>query len=161
MMQDANAMPARSAWRRHAVAIAIAASGIAASAGAMHLAAEGGPGGPVHAPWAILLAGLLLTAGLCGLQVRVSAQERRLLEVERKHRDDSARLRRGTQALIDQGPEPAWLKDRDGRYVFCNRAFAGRFGRSQADIAGRSDLDLFDPHTALAKTRRDEAAAGA
>ncbi len=161
MIHETNGGHADSPWRRHGIAIAIAVVGVAVSLGAMHLASEGrGAGGePIHAPWAVFLVGIVLTAGLCVLQVRVVAQERRLLEAERKHRDDSARLRRGTQALIDQGPEPAWLKDRDGRYVFCNRAFAGRFGRSQADIAGRSDLDLFDPHTALAKTRRDEEAA--
>ena len=122
MIHETNGGHADSPWRRHGIAIAIAVVGVAVSLGAMHLASEGrGAGGePIHAPWAVFLVGIVLTAGLCVLQVRVVAQERRLLEAERKHRDDSARLRRGTQALIDQGPEPAWLKDRDGRYVFCN-----------------------------------------
>ena len=131
MPRDPNAILGSPAWHRQAVPIAIAVAGLVASAGAMHLASEAAPGGPLHAPWAILLGGLLLTAGLCALQVRVAAQERRLLEAERKHRDDSVRLRRGTQALIDQGPEPAWLKDRNGRYVFCNGAFASASASSR------------------------------
>ena len=44
--------------------------------------------------------------------------------------------------LIHTIPDLVWLKDPDGRYLACNRAFERFFGAAEADIVGKSDYDF-------------------
>jgi two-component system, cell cycle sensor histidine kinase and response regulator CckA len=46
------------------------------------------------------------------------------------------------QTLIDTVPNPLFHADRDGRYRFCNPAFADLFGREPADIIGKTIAEL-------------------
>ncbi len=62
------------------------------------------------------------------------------IEVERR-RDAERRLAQvqATQeALLDNLPFLAWMKDRSGRYVAVNRAFAAYLGRTPGDVVGRT-----------------------
>jgi PAS domain S-box-containing protein len=46
------------------------------------------------------------------------------------------------QTLVDTIPNPLFLTDRDGRYQFCNPAFAELFGHDPAYIIGKTLADL-------------------
>ncbi len=46
------------------------------------------------------------------------------------------------QTLIDTVPNPLFHADRDGRFRFCNPAFAELFGHAPADIIGKTIADL-------------------
>ncbi len=43
--------------------------------------------------------------------------------------------------ILDAVPEAVFVKDEDGRYVYCNHAFRRMFGRE--DLVGMTDLDAF------------------
>ncbi len=47
--------------------------------------------------------------------------------------------------VTEGAEEPMFLKDRDGRYVYMNRAGAAVLGRSPEEVVGRDDFALFDP----------------
>ena len=62
----------------------------------------------------------------------------------RQQAQEQLRLsRRKQEAILDTIPDPAWLKDREGRYLAVNAAWR-RFMRLEADQAmGRTASDLF------------------
>jgi len=47
------------------------------------------------------------------------------------------------QALIDNLPHMAWLKDKEGRFIAANRAIAEVNGYSPAELLGKTDLELW------------------
>jgi diguanylate cyclase (GGDEF)-like protein/PAS domain S-box-containing protein len=53
--------------------------------------------------------------------------------------DDDELLR----AALDALPLHIFVKDRESRYLFCNRSLAAVFGASSEEMAGRSDFDYF------------------
>ena len=51
------------------------------------------------------------------------------------------------QALIDNLPQLAWMKDRDGRFLAVNRFFAAAHRREPDEMIGCTALDLWPPET--------------
>jgi two-component system sensor histidine kinase/response regulator len=77
----------------------------------------------------------------------VTAQKRAEQELRRKQ----ATL----DCLIDSIPDPIFYKDRAGRIVGCNEAYAQALGRPVGEIVGRTCHDLFEPDVADAVAARD------
>lgn len=50
---------------------------------------------------------------------------------------------RQQQAILDNIPDSAWLKDRNGRYVAVNEPFSRIFGVSPKEMIGKSDYDIY------------------
>ena len=46
------------------------------------------------------------------------------------------------ETLLNTLPDPVWLKDRDGVYLACNRAFERMLGAATTEIVGKTDYDL-------------------
>jgi two-component system sensor histidine kinase/response regulator len=73
------------------------------------------------------------------------------LEHHRQHLEELVELRtdelrrqtQALQALIDNLPHMAWMKDAQGRFIAANRVIAELNGMTQADIIGKTDLDLW------------------
>jgi diguanylate cyclase (GGDEF)-like protein/PAS domain S-box-containing protein len=63
--------------------------------------------------------------------------EKRLSDVSRQQ-----------QAILDNIPNIAWLKDREGRYVAVNDPFSKTFGVAPQDLLGKCDADIFPPELA-------------
>ena len=61
-------------------------------------------------------------------------------------------------ALINAIPDLIWLKDVEGRYLFCNPRFEHFFGNSEANILGRTDYDFVDKELADSFRANDELA---
>jgi diguanylate cyclase (GGDEF)-like protein/PAS domain S-box-containing protein len=57
------------------------------------------------------------------------------------------------QTCIDTLPSPIFYKDRQGRYIGCNKAFSAFIGRSRAEVLGSTVYDVAPPD--LAKTYED------
>ncbi|NTV15234.1 MAG: GGDEF domain-containing protein [Desulfobulbaceae bacterium] len=53
------------------------------------------------------------------------------------------------QAILDNSPNVAWLKDREGRYAAVNVPFGRLFGLTPKDLVGKCDYDLYPPQLAL------------
>ncbi|MEI6557439.1 MAG: PAS domain S-box protein [Rhodospirillaceae bacterium] len=64
-------------------------------------------------------------------------------------------------AVVDDSPDPIFIKDMEGRYLLLNAATAQALGRPQAEVLGRGDAD-FLPAGIVARLRRtdDEVTAG-
>lgn len=60
------------------------------------------------------------------------------------------------QALIDNLPHMAWLKDKEGRFMVVNQAIAEANGRTKEELIGKSDLDLW-PHEMAERYLADDA----
>lgn len=53
-------------------------------------------------------------------------------------------LERQFEVLLDAIPDLIWLKDPNGVYLFCNRAFERLFGAKEKEIVGKSDYDFVE-----------------
>lgn len=65
------------------------------------------------------------------------------------------------RTLIDTIPDLVWLKDPEGVYLACNRAFERFFGAKEASIVGRTDYDFVDAELADFFRANDDAAVAA
>ncbi|WFP51689.1 EAL domain-containing protein [Methylomonas sp. EFPC3] len=59
------------------------------------------------------------------------------------------------RSLIDAVPDQMFLKDRDGVYRGCNKAFESYAGIGAAELVGKSDFDIFDGETAACFREHD------
>jgi len=75
------------------------------------------------------------------------------LESESRRVRAEEAMRKGMQrlhALLDNIPDMAWLKDRDGRFIAVNERFAQASGVATESIPGKRDLDLWPDELARA-----------
>jgi diguanylate cyclase (GGDEF)-like protein/PAS domain S-box-containing protein len=56
---------------------------------------------------------------------------------------------RQQQAILDNIPNSAWLKDKDGRYVAVNEPFGRAFGVAPKDLVGKNDYDIYPRERAM------------
>ena len=56
--------------------------------------------------------------------------------------DESKRSRELIQAVIDATPDWIFVKDRDYKYILCNRSFARAFGRTKKQVLGEDDYSI-------------------
>jgi diguanylate cyclase (GGDEF)-like protein/PAS domain S-box-containing protein len=61
---------------------------------------------------------------------------------------------RQQQAILDNIPNIAWLKDREGRYVAVNDPFGKTFGVAPKDLVGKNDYDIY-PQKLAVKYEKD------
>ncbi|SPF34184.1 putative PAS/PAC sensor signal transduction histidine kinase [Syntrophobacter sp. SbD1] len=95
-----------------------------------------------------------LEAEIKALRARVSelesvAEIRR--EAEKTVRDQLQFL----QILIDTIPNPIFFKDKDGKYLGCNKAFERRVGLTMGEIIGKSAFDLYPKELATRYEQHD------
>ncbi|WP_076602920.1 EAL domain-containing protein [Aromatoleum tolulyticum] len=74
-----------------------------------------------------------------GLVVNLAAYLSHLSLTNLQLRESQGRM----EALINALPDPVWLKDTNGVYLSCNRAFERLVGSTVAKIVGRRDEDFF------------------
>jgi two-component system cell cycle sensor histidine kinase/response regulator CckA len=78
--------------------------------------------------------------------VRVRTSEQALQATTAALQESSRRQR----AILDNIADLAWVKDKEGRYVAVNRAYAAAMGRTPEAIMGCTDEDLFPADLARA-----------
>jgi diguanylate cyclase (GGDEF)-like protein/PAS domain S-box-containing protein len=61
---------------------------------------------------------------------------------------------RQQQAILDNIPNMAWLKDRKGNFVAVNDPFGKAFGKAPKDLVGKNDYDIY-PRELAAKHEKD------
>ena len=69
---------------------------------------------------------------------------------------------RQQQAILDNIPDIAWLKDRNGKYVAVNEPFGRAFGVEPKNLVGKNDYDIYPRELAVKyeKDSRETMAAG-
>ena len=60
-----------------------------------------------------------------------------------------------SQALTESATDALFVKDRDGRYLFCNRAGAALVGRPPSEIILQDDVALFGEEAACVIQAQD------
>jgi PAS domain S-box-containing protein len=60
------------------------------------------------------------------------------------------------RSILDNLPFLVWFKDRNGKYLHVNKAFADAYRLKPEDIKGKTDFDLCSPDKALEFRRSDE-----
>ena len=68
--------------------------------------------------------------------------ERKMVEEEAQYQSTML------NSLLDSIPDIVFFKDLDGVYLGCNPPFAAFVGRTQQEIIGKTDYDLFSPEVA-------------
>lgn len=79
----------------------------------------------------------------------------RLEELVTEKTAEARRQAQSLRALIDNIPHMAWLKDRDGRLMVVNRAYAQPTGMTTDELIGKTDLDLW-PREVAERYREDD-----
>ncbi|MBI3374421.1 MAG: PAS domain S-box protein [Betaproteobacteria bacterium] len=64
---------------------------------------------------------------------------------------DIARQREFLQLLMDSSPNTVFVRDREGRYTFCNRRIADDFGTEPAQVVGKTTGEFIPWSTAAAQ----------
>jgi PAS domain S-box-containing protein len=97
----------------------------------------------------------LLTTGLLAAAVHLAqTARRRAAELEREARERESAQRALAQSeekhrtLIENLGQGVFLQDRDHRYVAANAPFCRSVGRTEAEVVGRTEADLFEPAAA-------------
>ena len=89
--------------------------------------------------------------------IRITSMIRDISERKRAElaaRESQTRLR----ALMEASPDLVWLKDPDGRFLYCNRRFERLYGATEQEITGRTDYDFVDRELADFFRANDRAA---
>lgn len=77
-------------------------------------------------------------------------------EVQRQKAEEELRVSQALyHSLVESIPLCVWRKDREGRFIFANRAFSGTFGLEPGNMIGKTDFDFFPPDLAN-RIRRDD-----
>ncbi|RUM07951.1 sensor domain-containing protein [Rhizobium chutanense] len=78
---------------------------------------------------------------------------------ERKQAEDAINsVRTQLLSVLQTMPDMVWAKDMDGVYLLCNDAFERLTGLSEADVVGKTDIELFDIERARSFRETDRAA---
>ncbi|HTY45337.1 MAG TPA: PAS domain-containing protein [Patescibacteria group bacterium] len=88
------------------------------------------------------------------LQERITKLEKS----EARHKHTEAALRRSQlhqQAILNNIPDIAWLKDKESRFIAVNDAFGRSCGVKPEDLTGKTDLDIW-PHELAERYRFDD-----
>ena len=84
----------------------------------------------------------LMLGFLAHLLIELKQAKGKLEKTVMETTDKSALLRKQLDILLDTIPDPIWLKDVQGSYLFCNRAFERLYGVPEHDIIGKNDYDF-------------------
>ncbi len=78
-------------------------------------------------------------------------------DVTRRHEIEGelALARQRREALMESIPAPAWLKDRNGRFLAVNRAWLERFNLAPSFAIGRSNIEVFGEEIGAARDHED------
>ncbi|MBI4697740.1 MAG: PAS domain S-box protein [Nitrospirae bacterium] len=94
----------------------------------------------------------LLTSGLLIL-FGIIAQH--LIIKYRRTEDEVNKILRQQEAILDNIPDIAWLKDKESRFIAVNGPFGKACGFKPEDLAGKNDLDIW-PLDLAEKYRADD-----
>jgi len=105
---------------------------------------------------------LLLVAILIGLLLGTQLVSRRLADQLGRSVSEAREAERELfRTLIRSIPNLIWLKNAEGVYLACNREFEKFFGKSEAEIVGKTDYDFLSGELADFFRGHDRAAAAA
>ena len=95
---------------------------------------------------------------LAALQIRLAVAERQVQEIMERHRAEKALLtnERRFSAFMNHLPGIAWMKNAEGRYIYCNEQFERLLGGTPAHWQGKTDEDLWPAELAAQFKREDQ-----
>ncbi|WP_305043961.1 PAS domain S-box protein [Geoalkalibacter sp.] len=103
---------------------------------------------PAGAGLFALATGAVLTAALVGLTWTVLRRREELERLVAARTQSLGKSEAFSRMLLATIPIPVFYKDKDGRYLGFNQAFEDFFGKSSADLIGKSVFDISPPDLA-------------
>ncbi|HEY3232939.1 MAG TPA: PAS domain-containing protein [Roseiflexaceae bacterium] len=104
----------------------------------------------------LLLQSFIGVVALTILALAAALAERRQPEAAlQQARDELERRVLERAAILDNIPDIAWLKDKDGRFIVVNEPFGKACGVSPEDLVGKNDFDIW-PRDLAQKYRDDD-----
>ncbi len=97
----------------------------------------------------------LLAIGYLGLVITMSLVMSRAAARNRETSEALAETRSLLAALSDHADVMLWVKDAEQRYLMANRRYEEAFDVQEAQILGKTDYEVFEPHIADAFRRAD------
>lgn len=85
---------------------------------------------------------ILLISGLLGFCVRIMEKRRESIQERLKAEQQLAFRCAFQEALLQSIPYPIFVKEADGRFIGCNRAYEQAFGTSSEQMRGKTVLEL-------------------
>lgn len=86
----------------------------------------------------------LLLSFLARLLMQLKQTKHELEQAVIETTDKSVSLQKQLDTLLNTIPDLIWLKDINGIYLFCNKAFERLYGVEESEIVGKSDYDFVD-----------------
>ncbi|MFT3850391.1 MAG: response regulator [Propionivibrio sp.] len=79
----------------------------------------------------------------------IDMTQRKKMEGELRKKTEELEIdRRWLKTLLETIPDPVWLKNPEGMYLECNKAFCELFGKARQEILGGTDHQLVDAEAA-------------
>jgi len=101
--------------------------------------------------------GILVFSGtiIMALNIRMNKRLKQEMDEHRQVGETLREAQRRQNAILDNIPDIAWLKDRAGRYVAVNKPFGRVFKVEPDDIIGKTDLDFMEKREATGRSAED------
>lgn len=104
-----------------------------------------------HKVYAELSAGLISYKSKPANLIIIRDVTERILNEERIRKNDAQ-----LKALLATIPDLVWMKDSDGKYLFCNQRFEDFFGSHMSEIRGKTDYDFVEKELADSFRQKDK-----
>lgn len=88
-------------------------------------------------------------------EIVVLAASAAILAASYVHRPAATDVNRFAALVVGETPKPIMVKRASGEYEYVNRAFENAFGKTNAEMVGRTATDIWDDHLSLAAIAAD------
>ncbi len=109
----------------------------------------------------LMAGGVVVLVWIISLRRQVAVRTHDLQQANTTLRARKTALHESEQRLhilLQTIPDPVWLKDLDGHYLFCNRRLEELFGLPTSEIIGKTDYDFVNQLSADAFRAHDQTA---
>ena len=110
--------------------------------------------------------GHLIACILTGVSIKIMDKQYIMgvgkdISLRKKAEEELSKSEAQIRSLLNTIPDLVWLKDSDGVYLACNKAFEKYMNKSEQEIVGKTDFELIEPERATVFHLQDDKAIAA
>lgn len=104
----------------------------------------------------VLVTGVMIALTVYRYTSKLLAAEQSILQTRSRFRSRLNSAHSLLKTVIDSAPDLVFVKSRSGVYMHCNASFIAFVGRTEEEILGKTDFELFPGKTASFFRKKDE-----